>query len=107
MFELLPTLYLQSRGASVPKWRSFEDARLEFEEEWWPYDELRSIRSTWPRLRLRRVEHACFVTRNPWVALAAWQRLPERLPKQIRLLLTQRLLRGLQTLARQMGERVA
>ena len=107
MLELLPTLYLQSSGASVPKWRSFEEARPDFEEGWWAYDELRNIRSAWPRLRMRRVEQACFLTRNPWVALAAWRRLPEPLPKSIRPLLTQDLFEGLQTLAVRMRERAA
>jgi hypothetical protein len=107
MFELLPSLYLQSRGAPVPKWRSFGEARPDFRDNWWTYDELQDLRAAWPRLRMRRLERASSVVRNPWVALAAWRRVPERLPRPIRPLLTPRLLEGLQTLARTMMERAA
>jgi hypothetical protein len=107
MFDLLPTLYLQSRGANVPKRQSFEEARPEFGRAWWPYDELRDVRAAWPRQRLRRLEHACALARNPWLALAAWRRLPEPLPQPIRPLLTRRLLEGLQMLAVRMLERTA
>ena len=94
MFELLPTLYLQSKTAPVPKRQSFEEARPEF-------------RAAWPRRRLPRLEHACAFARNPWVALAGWRRLPEPMPRDIQPLLTQRLLEGLQALAAQMLERAA
>ena len=107
MFELLPTLYLQSQATPVAKRQSFEEARPEFRAPWWAYDELLDVRAAWPRRRLRRLEHACAFARNPWVALAGWRRLPEPMPPDIRPLLTQRLLEGLQALAAQMLERAA
>jgi hypothetical protein len=106
MFELLPALYLQGRGASVPKWQSFDLARGEFARAWWPYDVLQEVRLAWPRMRRPGVNFAAAVGRNPWAAVAAWRRLPASLPEPIRPLLTPRLLNGLQVLARTMTERV-
>src|SRR6266540_939300 len=81
MFELLPTLYLQARGMSVPKWRSFALARDEFGQAWWPYDVLEEVRLLWPRERRRELELGVAISRNPWAAVAAWRRLPGRLPQ--------------------------
>jgi hypothetical protein len=98
MFELLPTLYLQSRGDFVPKWCSFEQARRDFGSDWWSYDVLREIRAAWPRQPVRRLDQACFLSRNPWTALAVWRRIPTPLPRQVEPLLSVRLLDGLQAL---------
>ena len=103
MFELLPVLYLQCRGESVPKWQSFDEVRNEFPDSWWPYDVLNEVRLAWPRTRRRRVELAAALARNPWVAVAAWRRLPARVPEQVRPLLTHRVLEGLRKLARAMA----
>src|SRR5207253_10629270 len=107
MFELLPSLYLQARGAVIPKWRSFDEARDEFSSAWWPYDVLHDVRRAWPRIRSRNLERAASAVRNPWVAVAAWRRAPGRLPQPIDQLLTDRLLDGLPTLAAKMTERTA
>jgi hypothetical protein len=103
MFELLPTLYLQSRGRSVPKWQSFEMARKEFESSWWPYDVLDEVRLSWPRRKRPTLEAGAAILRNPWAAIAGWRRLPGRPPEQVRPLLTERTLEGLRTLARAMA----
>ena len=107
MFELLPSLYLQVRGAAVPKWRSFDEGRDEFGSAWWPYDVLREVRQVWPRLRHRSLEQAANVARNPWVPIAAWRRVPARLPGPVDELLTDRLLGALRSLAATMRERAS
>jgi hypothetical protein len=99
MFELLPTLYLQARGMSVPKWQSFGEARAEFGDGWWAYDVLAEVRRVWPRIRHPMLEAAAGVLRNPWTAVAAWRRLPASLPVPVRTLLTLKLLPALQFLA--------
>lgn len=104
MFELLPVLYLQSRGRPVPKWQSFDEARKEFSRSWWPYDALNEVRLSWPRTRRRSLELAAALARNPWAAVAAWRRLPGRLPDKPRALLTVRALEGLRMLAQAMAE---
>jgi hypothetical protein len=106
MFELLPALYLQARGTSVSKARSFEEARSGFGDDWWPYDVLADVRRLWPRMRWPPLEWSAAALRNPWVAVAAWRRLPATLPAPIRPLLTPKLLEGLQSLAASMLERV-
>jgi hypothetical protein len=106
MFELLPVLYLQSRGRPVPKWQSFHEARKEFPSSWWPYEVLNEVRLTWPRTRLRTLEVAATLARNPWAAIAVWRRFPGRLPEPLRPLLTHRVLDGLHALARTMSEQV-
>jgi hypothetical protein len=103
MFELLPVVYLQSRGRSVAKWQSFDEARKEFPDSWWPYETLNEVRLTWPRTRRRPLEISAALARNPWAAIAAWRRLPGRLPEQVLPLLTERALEGLRTLARAMA----
>ncbi len=104
MFELLPTLYLQARGMSVPKWRSFALARDEFGQAWWPYDVLEEVRLLWPRERRRELELGVAISRNPWAAVAAWRRLPGRLPQPVSKLLDERLLSDLRELASTMTE---
>ena len=102
MFELLPVAYLQRRGMRVPKWRSFGAARSEFGGEWWPYDVLREVRESWPRLPRPMLDLGSALARNPWTALAAWRRLPASLPDPVRPLLTPKLLEGLQNVVRLM-----
>jgi hypothetical protein len=104
MFELLPVLYLQSRGRAVPKWESFDEARKDFPNSWWPYDVLNEVRLKWPRTRRRRLEIAAALARNPWAAIAVWRRLPGQLPEQVRPLLTERSLEGLRSLGWAMAE---
>jgi len=105
MFELLPVLYLQARGASVPKARSFEEARSDLSSEWWPYEVLAEVRHRWPRVRRPLLECAAAAVRNPWAAVAAWRRLPAALPAPVRSVLTPRLLEGLQSVVDAMVER--
>jgi hypothetical protein len=105
MIELLPALYLQARGAAIPKWRSFEVARNDFREAWWPYDVLHEVRQVWPRLRRRNLERSARLLRNPWVTVAGWCRGPARLPAPVDELLTDALLEGLKSLAATMQAR--
>jgi hypothetical protein len=105
MFELLPTLYLQRHDVAVPKWRSFEEARADFDKDWWPYEVLAEVRDAWPRIRRPKLEWAAEVARNPWVPVAVWRRLRVPLPPAVRLLLTPRLLQGLLRLMRVMVDR--
>jgi hypothetical protein len=104
MFELLPVLYLQARGAWISKARSFDEARTGFGPQWWPYDVLAEVRRLWPRLRRQRLEQAASAVRNPWLAVAAWRRFPASLPSEVRPLLTPNLLDGLHSLAASMVE---
>jgi hypothetical protein len=105
MFELLPALYLQARGASIPKSASFAEARSDFGSAWWPYDVLAEVRARWPRIRQRRLELAASVVRNPWMAVAGWRRMPAAIPDPVGALLTPELLEGLRSLACAMVER--
>jgi hypothetical protein len=107
MFELLPVLYLQSRGAVVPKSNSFAVAAEDFPRSWWPYNVLEQVRAAWPRRRRRPLEVGAALARNPWLAVAAWRRLPATLPEPVRPLLSDDCLNGLRALARRMGERAA
>src|SRR6266545_8322509 len=105
MFELLPVLYLHARGASVSKARSFEVARPDFGDKWWPYEVLAEVRHLWPRLRRPVLEWAAAAVRNPWVVVAGWRRLPAAPPPPVHSMLTPKLLKGLQSLADAMTER--
>jgi hypothetical protein len=106
MFELLPVLYLQAQGhQDVPKWRSFERARTEFGDAWWPYDVLRQVRDGWPGMRTPALRAGVVALRNPWLAIRAWSRLPTRVPRRTRRLLSHECLLGLCDLARRMTER--
>ena len=105
MFELLPALYVQAIGVAASKAESFAVAREQLEGAWWPYDVLEQVREAWPRKRNRRLELAASAARNPWVAVAAWTRLPSQLPAAIGPLLSASCLKSLQELARLMTER--
>ena len=105
MFELLPALYLQALGETVPKWRSFEEARRHFGEAWWPYDVLKQVRDTWPRISAPGLWAAAKILRNPWFPIAVWSRLPTREPRVAHGLLSSDCLAALQQLALEMGER--
>jgi hypothetical protein len=104
MFELLPALHLQAAGTAVSKADSFDEVRERFGGAWWPYDTLEGVRAGWPRKRNRRLELGSAAARNPWVAVAAWTRLPSRWPPGVAPLLTADCLTGLQAVARQMTE---
>lgn len=106
MFELAPTLYLQSTGRPTPKWLSFAQARAEFPSLWRPYDVLNEVRRQWPRVRHPGLELAMTVLRNPWDAVAGWRRLPAQTPPQAEEFLDARTLRELQALILTMVERV-
>jgi hypothetical protein len=107
MFELLPTLYLQSQGRAVPKWQSFAQAQAEFRAEWWPYDVLREVRSAWPLVSGRVLRAASVAVRNPWLGVELWTRLPANTPEPVRDLLSTDCLHGLHGLARRMLEGVS
>jgi hypothetical protein len=107
MFELLPTLYLQSQGRAVPKWQSFAHAQAEFGAEWWPYDVLREVRSAWPLVSAGVLRAASVTARNPWLAVELWTRLPADAPEPVRGLLSAECLHGLHRLARRMLEGVS
>jgi hypothetical protein len=102
MFELLPVLHLQSMGTAVSKANSFALAQEQLHDSWWPYDVLAQVREVWPRRRSRALELGCSVTRNPWVAVAAWTRIPSACPAAVRPLLTTRCLEALKDVAQQM-----
>jgi nucleotidyltransferase-like protein len=102
MFELLPALYLQSRGTAVAKSRSFDIARAHFGDAWWPYDVLREVRGTWPLVRAPALDASAMMVRNPWVAVAIWRRLPVSTPEPARSLLTDECLHALKGLSRAM-----
>ena len=102
MFELLPTLYLQSQGRAVPKWQSFAQAQAEFGAEWWPYDVLREVRSAWPLVSGSVLRAASVAVRNPWLGVELWTRLPANTPEPVRDLLSTDCLHGLHGLARRM-----
>lgn len=106
MFALLPTLYLQALGRSVPKWRSFAEARVQFPDEWWSYDVLAAVRARWPRRRYPALDLAASALRNPWAAVAVWRRLPQRLGEPVAALLTPELLAALQSVAGGMEARL-
>jgi hypothetical protein len=106
MFELLPTLYLQSQGRAVPKWQSFAQAQAEFGAEWWPYDVLREVRSAWPLVSGSVLRASSVAVRNPWLGVELWTRLPANTPEPVRELLSTDCLHGLHVLARRMLEGV-
>lgn len=92
MFELVPTLFVQAGGLDVPKWESFDAAQDELHLDDWAYDDLKVVRERWPRRRRPLLEVASAAARNPWSAVAAWRRLPSRLPGPVEPLLTSSLL---------------
>jgi hypothetical protein len=103
MFELLPALYLQALGKAVSKSRSFEEARLDFGDAWWPYDVLEQVRQVWPRMSSPSLRAGVVALRNPWVAVAAWSRVPATRPKAARAILSADCLVAIRGLAREMG----
>jgi hypothetical protein len=105
MFELLPALYLQAGGNAVPKWRSFEEARADFGDAWWPYDILRQVRDAWPCKSRPVLRGGVTLLRNPWLAVAAWNRLPKRGRAEVNPLLTDECLAALQAVADEMSGR--
>jgi predicted nucleotidyltransferase len=105
MFELVPSLYVQSRGRSTPKWRSFAEAAEDFPGRWSPYETLAAVRAAWPRRPRPALRRAASLARNPWAAVALWTRLPARVPAPVRSLLSAETLTGLQRLAGEMAER--
>ena len=104
MFELLPTLYVQSHNKAVSKPDSFAEARADFVDSWWPYDVLEEIRNVWPRTRRPLLEVSTSVVRNPWVSIAVWRRVRASLPEPVRPYLTPKLLDGLHNLVRAMAD---
>lgn len=107
MFELVPTLYLQSTGRPISKWLSYSHAGEEFPLLWRPYDVLEQLRQQWPRTRRPALELAMRVVRNPWDAVAAWRRVPSSPPAAAKALLDARCLNELQVLLSKMVDRVA
>jgi hypothetical protein len=105
MFELLPALYLQALGRPVAKWRSFEQARGDFGDAWWPYDVLEQVREQWVRSTQTMLTAAVSVLRNPWLGVAVWSRLPVARAQPARSLLSNQSLDALRALALQMRER--
>jgi hypothetical protein len=105
MFELLPALYLQARGSPVPKWRSFAEARSDFDERWWPYDVLKQVRDRWPRRSVRTLRAGAAALRNPWVAAAAWRRAVPAKADTVGAMLSMECLGALHALGREMCER--
>jgi hypothetical protein len=105
MFELLPALYLQSRGRATPKWESFAEGRAELGERFWPYEVLREVRAGWPRRGRAGLELASVAARNPWVAVAAWTRARLKAPDEARALLSPECLDALQQVAGAMAGR--
>lgn len=107
MFELLPAMYLQARGQDVPKWQSFARAQGDFRGAWWPYEVLQEVRSEWPPIQSAGLRVAAATLRNPWLAVAAWRRLPAPTADPVSRLLTADCLRGLQSLGRRMLESIS
>jgi hypothetical protein len=106
MFELTPTLYLQATGQACPKHASFEIARANFPDSWWPYDTLDEVRRRWPRRRAPGLQGLARVIRNPWTASALRRRLPAPVPATVGELLDDRCLTALQRLVGLMSESV-
>jgi hypothetical protein len=104
MFELLPALYLQSRGVEVPKWQSFSRAQAEFGVDWWPYDALRDVRSAWPASSRTILRASARAARNPWLAVELWSRMPVAPPREVTSLLTVDCLDALRVLTGRMIE---
>ena len=101
-FELLPALFLQARGQATAKHCSFEEARSYFPRHWWAYAVLAEVREQWPQRRRPELEIAAQATRNPWLAVDVWRRLPVPAPRHIRALLSQQCLDALRAISTQM-----
>jgi hypothetical protein len=105
MWELAPALYVQALGEPVAKALSFERARADFGDAWWPYDVLRQVREQWVRSRQPMFVAASRALRNPWIAVAVRIRTPVAGRQPAARLLTDESLDGLRGLAREMMER--
>ena len=105
MWELVPALYLQALGEQVPKARSYERAREDFGDAWWPYDVLEQVREQWVRSSHPMLGATIRALRNPWVGVAIWTRLPVAGRQPARSLLSDGCLDALRGLAGEMAER--
>jgi hypothetical protein len=105
MWELAPALYVQALGEPVAKALSFERAREDFGDAWWPYDLLGQVRDQWVRSRQPMFVTTCRALRNPWIGVAAWLRAPVASRQPARSVLTNESLDALRRLAREMAER--
>jgi hypothetical protein len=107
MWELAPALYVQALGEPVAKALSFDRARADFGDAWWPYDVLRQVREQWVRSRQQMLVATSRALRNPWIAVAAWVRMPIARRQSARTLLSDGCLEALRGLAREMAERAS
>jgi hypothetical protein len=107
MWELTPALYVQTFDQSVPKALSFERARGDFGDAWWPYDVLEQVREQWVRSSQPMFVATSRALRNPWIAVAAWMRMPVTGRQPARSLLSDDCLTALRGLAREMTERAS
>jgi hypothetical protein len=107
MWELAPALYVQTFDQSVPKALSFEHAREDFGDAWWPYDVLEQVRAQWVRSSQSMFVATSRALRNPWIATALWMRLPVASRQPAQSLLSDECLTALRRLAREMTERVS
>ena len=105
MWELAPALYVQALGEPVAKALSFERARGDFGDGWWPYDVLRQVREQWVRSRQPMFAATSTALRNPWIAVAVWRRMPVAGRQPARSLLSDGCLDALRGLARKMADR--
>jgi hypothetical protein len=105
MWELAPALYLQALGQPVAKALSFERAREDFGDAWWPYDVLGQVREQWVRTRQSMFVTTANALRNPWIGVAVWVRVPVASRQPARSLLSEACLESLRGLAREMAER--
>jgi hypothetical protein len=105
MWELAPALYVQTFDQSFPKALSFERAREDFGDAWWPYDVLEQVRAQWVRSSQEMFVAASRALRNPWIAVAVWMRMPVTSRQPAGSLLTDECLTALRGLAREMAER--
>jgi predicted nucleotidyltransferase len=107
MWELAPALYVQALGQPVPKALSFERAREDFGDAWWPYDVLGQVRAQWVRRSQPMFVATSRALRNPWIAVAVWMRMPVTARQPARSLLSNECLTALRGLAREMTERAS
>jgi nucleotidyltransferase-like protein len=105
MWELAPALYVQALGEPVAKALSFERARGDFGDAWWPYDVLEQVREQWVRSSQSMFVATSRALRNPWIAVAVWMRMPVAGRQPAQRLLSDECLTALRGLAREMTER--
>lgn len=102
MFALLPALFLQATERPCPKHESFARVRDELSEDWHGYEALDAVRSKWEQRTFLSLSTGLVVARNPWVAVAAFRRIPARASSAIVRLLGLRSLENLQRIAARM-----